>query len=48
MTVEVLVPTHRIVVAPRHKHLAAFRTIRAERPTVVIPGHNPPITLSER
>jgi glyoxylase-like metal-dependent hydrolase (beta-lactamase superfamily II) len=30
----------------REEHLAAFRAIRAERPSVVIPGHNPPTALT--
>lgn len=29
----------------RDEHLAAFRAIRAERPELVIPGHNPPVPL---
>ena len=29
----------------RDEHLAAFRAIRAERPVVMIPGHNPPMDL---
>jgi glyoxylase-like metal-dependent hydrolase (beta-lactamase superfamily II) len=29
----------------REEHLAAFRAIRAERPAVMIPGHNPPMEL---
>ena len=31
----------------REEHLAAFRAIRAERPAVMIPGHNPPVELGE-
>lgn len=31
----------------REEHLAAFRAIRAERPAVMIPGHNPPMELGE-
>lgn len=31
----------------RDEHLAAFRAIRAERPRVMMPGHNPPMILSE-
>lgn len=31
----------------REEHLAAFRAIRAERPAVMIPGHNPPVKLGE-
>jgi len=29
----------------RDEHLVAFRAIRAERPVVMIPGHNPPMDL---
>ena len=29
----------------RDEHLAAFRAIRAEGPSVLIPGHNPPVAL---
>ncbi len=29
----------------RDEHLAAFRAIRAERPALVIPGHNPPVPV---
>ena len=31
----------------RDEHLAAFRAIRAERPALVIPGHNPAAPLVE-
>ena len=31
----------------REQHLAAFRAIRAERPRIMIPGHNPPVVLEE-
>jgi N-acyl homoserine lactone hydrolase len=31
----------------RDEHLAAFRAIRAERPALVIPGHNPPMAVVE-
>lgn len=31
----------------RERHLAAFRAIRAEGPRVMIPGHNPPVTLGD-
>jgi glyoxylase-like metal-dependent hydrolase (beta-lactamase superfamily II) len=31
----------------RDEHLAAFRAIRAERPALVIPGHNPPAPVVE-
>jgi glyoxylase-like metal-dependent hydrolase (beta-lactamase superfamily II) len=31
----------------REEHLAAFRAIRAERPALVIPGHNPPVPVVE-
>lgn len=31
----------------RDEHLAAFRAIRAERPVLVIPGHNPPAPAVE-
>lgn len=30
----------------RDEHLAAFRAIREQRPSVLIPGHNPPVALS--
>jgi glyoxylase-like metal-dependent hydrolase (beta-lactamase superfamily II) len=30
----------------REEHLAAFRAIRAQRPSVLIPGHNPPVALA--
>jgi N-acyl homoserine lactone hydrolase len=32
----------------REEHLAAFRAIRAERPSLVIPGHNPPLRMAMR
>jgi N-acyl homoserine lactone hydrolase len=31
----------------REAHLAAFRRLRALRPAVVIPGHNPPLALPD-
>jgi glyoxylase-like metal-dependent hydrolase (beta-lactamase superfamily II) len=30
----------------REEHLAAFRAIRAQRPSLLIPGHNPPVALA--
>lgn len=32
----------------REEHLEAFRAIRAEGPSLLIPGHNPPVALGSR